>query len=76
MMSPVAFDNPYGDDKKQVLLLLIMVGYPVPLFGLYWLFGSDYFGISGLVCLLASILLVLSAMHFLGYLKWVFSFEK
>ncbi|MGI9282446.1 MAG: hypothetical protein ACR2PX_22865 [Endozoicomonas sp.] len=76
MMSPVAFDNPYGDAKKQVVLLLGMMGYPVPIFGLYWLFGASYFGISGLACLLISIMAVLFAMHFLGYLKWIFKSES
>ncbi|WP_062270039.1 hypothetical protein [Endozoicomonas arenosclerae] len=72
MMSPVAFDNPYGDAKRQIFLLLSMVGYPIPIFGLYWLFGGSYFGISGLTCLVIALVAVISAMHFLGYLKWIF----
>ncbi|MFC3679232.1 DKNYY domain-containing protein [Bacterioplanoides pacificum] len=68
MMSPMMFDAPGSENKRSVVFqALLFLSYPIPLCALFWLFGSDLFGISGRTLTLSASAIVITAMIVFGY---------
>ncbi|CAA0125698.1 Uncharacterised protein [BD1-7 clade bacterium] len=70
MMSPMMFDAPGSQNKRDVVLTVTLVlCYPIIIFALYWLFGLHFFGVAPDKALLVASVVVISAILFFGYGK-------
>ncbi len=74
MTSPMMFDAPGSDNRRQaVLTVSLVLCYPIFIFLFYWLFGLDFYGIAAKNMLIGSIVVVGLALFTFGYGKMLFN---
>ena len=77
MMSPMMLDAPGSEnDRSHVSMMMLVLCYPIVLFILLWIFGGNYFGISGFKLTIISSLIIVSAFSLFGYFGMFFNLHK